>query len=151
MLGLFVIHSVQGQEKPPRPLQVTTYQDLSFGSVILGFSGGTVSIDANGVRSRSGDLILPPLGSQGTAAIFEIKAPPGSLITLVIGGTTLVNGGHAMNLTLGPTDPISPFITTRAQGGSTLVHVGGTLSVGNSSQNPPGSYSGMFTVTFIQQ
>ena len=151
VLGLLLNGTVKAQEKPPRPIKVTTYQNLSFGSIILGFSGGTVTMSPTGIRSVTGDLILPSLGSQGSEAIFEIKSPPGSLVTLVLGNTTLTNGAHSMNLSIGPTDPISPFITSRQQGQATLLHVGGTLSIGNESQNPAGNYTGIFTVTFIQQ
>jgi len=142
---------VYAQEKPPRPITVTTYQNLNFGSIIQGNSGGTVIIYPDGTRSSTGNLILPPLGSQGSEAIFEIKAPPGTLITILLSNTSLSNGAHSMNVLLGPTDPVSPFITTRQQGNSTFVHVGGTLTIGNPLENPAGNYSGSFTVTFIQQ
>ena len=153
ILSTFFILPLMAQpEKPPRPIKVTTYQNLSFGSVILGFSGGTVTMGPTGIRSVSGDLILPSLGSQGSEAIFEVKAPPGTLITMVLGNTTLTNGAHSMDLTLGPTDPVSPSFIMKNQPGQTiLVHVGGTLSVGNSSKNPAGNYSGTFMVTFAQQ
>ena len=151
LLGLFFIQPVQGQpEKPPRPIKVKTYQNLSFGSVILSFSGGTVTMDAHGIRTTSG-LILPPTGSQGSEATFEVKALPGTLITLVLSNTTISNGSHSMNLTVGPTDPVSPFVVQPQSGGSTIVHVGGTLTVGTPSANPAGSYNGSFMVTFIQQ
>lgn len=149
--GLIFLQPVRAQEKPPRPIKVTTYQNLNFGSIIQGNSGGTVIMYPDGTRSCTGNLILPPLGSQGNEAIFEIKAPPGTLITLLLSNTALSNGAHTMNVLLGPTDPVSPFITTRQQGNSTFIHVGGTLTVGNPLENPAGNYSGSFTVTFIQQ
>jgi hypothetical protein len=31
------------------------------------------------------------------------------------------------------------------------MNIGGTLTVGNSASNPPGSYSGTFDITFIQE
>jgi hypothetical protein len=151
ILGLMFIQPIHGQQKPPRPMSVKTYQNLSFGSIIQGNSGGTVIIYPDGTRSSTGNLILPPLGSQGNEAIFEIKAPPGTLITILLSNTALSNGAHSMNVLIGPTDPISPFITTHQQAGTSFIHVGGTLTVGNPLENPAGNYSGTFTVTFIQQ
>lgn len=148
----FVHHPVSAQpQKPPFPMKVTKFMDMSFGSVILGNSGGTVIMSPTGIRSKTGDVILPSLGSQGNAAVFEVKAAPGTLITISFGNTTLSNGGHSMNLQLGPSDPVSPFINTLQPNGITDVYVGGTLTVGNALQNPAGNYSGSFTVTFIQQ
>jgi hypothetical protein len=143
--------NLDAQEKPPHPIKVTTFQQMSFGSIILGNSGGTVIIYPDGTRSRTGDVILPTLGSQGYQAIFEVKAEPGTLITILFGSTTLSNGGHSMNLQLGPSNPVSPFINTLQPNGKTDVNLGGTLTVGNNLQNPAGNYNGSFTVTFIQQ
>jgi hypothetical protein len=47
-------------------------------------------------------------------------------------------------LTLGSCSPASPFTTTVASPGTTSVSIGGTLTVGAS--NPPGTYSGSFSV-----
>lgn len=148
---IFYVDSHAQPEKPPRPITVTTYQHMEFGSIIQGNSGGTVIIYPNGTRSKTGDLILPPTGSQGKQAIFNIKAPPGTLITILLGNTSLTNGGYSMTLVPGPTDPVSPSITTPSQGTNTSVNLGGTLTVGNALQNPAGNYSGLITVTFIQQ
>ncbi len=148
---IFLYLQVDAQEKPPRPMSVITYQNLNFGSIIQGNSGGTVIIYPDGTRSSTGNLILPPLGSQGNEAIFEIKAPPGTLITVLLSNTVLSNGAHSMSVLIGPTNPISPFITTHQQAGTSFIHVGATLTVGNPLENPAGNYSGSFTVTFIQE
>jgi len=132
-------------------MKVTKFQDMSFGSVILGNSGGTVIMSPTGIRSKTGDAILPSLGSQGSEAVFEVKAAPGTLITFLLGSTTLSNSTYSMNLQLGPSEPVPPFINTVQPNGITDVHIGGILTVGNAQQNPAGNYSGSFTVTFIQQ
>jgi hypothetical protein len=146
-----VYDTANAQQQPPRPLKVTTFQNMNFGTIILGNSGGTVILSPSGIRSKTGDVILPSLGSQGNEAIFEVKATPGTLITITFGSTTLSNGGHNMTLVLGPCTPLSPYVNTLQSTGTTDVHVGGTLTVGNPSANPAGNYSGSFTVTFIQQ
>jgi len=138
-------------EKPPRPLIVTTYQHLEFGTIIAGNNGGTVIISPNGTRSSTGDIILPSVGSSGKEAIYNIKAAPGTLITILLGSSSLSWSGYFLNLVLNSTFPGSPFVTSHQQGESTFVHVGGTLYVGNPLSNPAGPYSGQFTVTFIQE
>jgi hypothetical protein len=151
-LYLFIVyHPAGAQQQPPRPLKVTKFQDMSFGSIILGNVGGKVFIYPKGSRSSTGDIVLPPVGSQGNEAVFEVKAAPGTLITFLLGNTTLSNGAHSMNLQLGPSDPVSPFTNTIQPNGITNVHIGGTLTVGNALQNPAGNYSGIFTITFIQE
>jgi hypothetical protein len=153
ILGFIFIQSAQGQpEKPPRPISIAMYQNLSFGSVILGFTEGTVSMSANGIRSVSGGLILQP-GSPGNAAVFEVKAPPGTLIRLFLPPKTqLSNGKTPLVLNLDSTDPPGlTFITTRQQGQINLVHVGGTLLIPANSSDLPGSYIGSFTLTVIQE
>lgn len=151
MLCIYLPLNAQPQ-RPPRPMKIITYQDMSFGTIIQGNSGGSVIISPSGIRSiGSGDNILPSIGTPGAEAIFEIKADPGTLITIVFGSTTLTNGAHSMNLVLGPSLPSSPFINTLTSTGVTLVHLGGTLTVGTALANPAGIYSGSFTVTFIQQ
>jgi hypothetical protein len=148
---VYISLNVRAQQQPPRPMKAIKYQDLSFGSIIQGNAGGTVIISTSGIRSKTGDVILPSMGSPENEAIFEVKAAPGTLITVVFGSTTLTNGAHSMNLVLGPSFPASPFINTLQPTGVTMVHLGGTLTVGNSTANPAGNYSGSFTVTFIQQ
>ncbi|NVO21346.1 MAG: DUF4402 domain-containing protein [Bacteroidetes bacterium] len=143
----------KAQENPPRPMSVTTFQNLSFGAIIQGYSGGTVIIYPSGSRSVTGDILQANLGYSYYPAIFEVGANPGTLVTIINGPDAVLNGsnGGSMTLHLGDTDPPSPFINTLNPSGLTQVRVGGTLSVGNSLVNPAGSYSGTFSVTFIQQ
>jgi len=155
LCGLFLVllsFSAYAQEEPPRPLQVTTFQNLSFGAFIQGNTGGNVIIDPQGSRSITGDLI--PYSSMGYPyypAIFEILSIPGSLINIVFGpDVTLVgNNGGTLLLHVDKSLPSSPFINTKST--STQVRIGGTLSVGNSIANPAGNYIGTFSITFVQQ
>ena len=153
MLCIYLPLNAQPQ-RPPRPMKIIKYQDMNFGSVIQGNSGGTVIISTSGIRSTTGSVILPSLGSPGNEAIFEVKADPGTLITIVFGSTTLSPNGSpstTMNLVLGPSFPSSPFINTLQPSGVTLVHLGGTLTVPSAGSIPAGDYIGSITVTFVQQ
>lgn len=153
-LGLTVVSfSARAQEEPPRPLQVTTFQNLSFGAIIQGNIGGLITIDPQGSRTVSGDIIPVNMGFQYYPAIFEIEANPGCLIAIVNGPDINLTGNNGGTLTMhiGPSIPSSPFINTSSPPFRTQVRIGGTLYVGNNLDNPSGSYIGYFSVTFVQQ
>lgn len=145
---------VTGQEKPPKPILVTvsTAQHLQFGSFIQTGSNGTVTVDHTGTRTAAGSVILPNISSSAfpTPALFIVEAHPGTLITILNGPDVFLTGsnGGTMRLTIGESSTRSPFIT---RGRYTDVFIGGTLTVGSLTANPAGSYSGTFTVTFIQE
>jgi hypothetical protein len=156
LLGILLCFTLtQGfaQEDPPRPVQVTTFQNLSFGAIIQGNVGGKVIIDPQGNRTITGDLYAVNLGYQYYPAIFEIEALPGSIVTLVNGPDVLMNGsnGGTITLHLGASIPASPFINKTSPPFKTQVRIGGELTVGNSLMNPSGDYIGYFQVTFVQQ
>jgi hypothetical protein len=152
MVFMSCCFSASAQEDPPRPLQVTTFQNLSFGAVIQGTVGGKVIIDPQGSRSITGDLIPVNMGYTYYPAIFEIRAIPGCLITIVNGPDIIMNGpGGTLTLHIGTSIPTSPFVNTRNPSSPIQVRIGGTLTVGNSMANPSGNYIGNFSVTFAQQ
>jgi hypothetical protein len=84
------------------------------------------------------------------SAIYRITGPPGTVVSLLNGPDVLLpgSGGGSLSLHIGNSNPASPFVLTP---GPFLVNVGGTLTVGNSVANPPGSYSGTFNITFVQE
>jgi hypothetical protein len=150
--GIFNV--VKGQEKPPRPAIVTvTTQNLSFGAFTPGVGGGTVTISSAGSRSATGDVILLNLGYSFSTALYEVTANPGTVVSLVNGPDVILtgSGGGSMTLHIGASSPVSPFVITTIPPAFTLLNVGGTLTVGNILANPPGDYSGMFDITFIQE
>ncbi len=152
MVLIFFCFSASAQEEPPRPLQVTTFQNLSFGAVIQGTVGGKVIIDPQGSRSVTGDLIPVNMGYTYYPAIFEIRAIPGCLITIVNGPDIIMNGpGGTLTMHIGASIPNSPFVNTRNPSSPIQVRIGGTLTVGTSMANPSGNYIGNFMVTFAQQ
>jgi hypothetical protein len=150
---MIICFAGMAQEDPPRPMAVTTFQNLSFGAIIQGYSGGSVIIYPSGSRSVTGDIIQTNLGYPYYPAIFEVGANLGTLVTILNGPDVILNGsnGGTMTLHLGESDPPSPFINTLNPPGLTQVRIGGTLIVGNALANPAGAYSGTFSVTFIQE
>ena len=144
--------TASAQEDPPIPLQVSTFQNLSFGAVIQGNTGGTVIIDPQGSRTVTGDLIPVNLGYQYAPAIFEIEGNPGAIVSIVNGpDATLTGNGGTLTMHIGTSIPASPFINTKTAPSRTQIRIGGTLYVGNQSHNPSGNYIGNFSVTFVQQ
>lgn len=148
---LLLSFSANAQEEPPRPLKVTKYQDMSFGAIIQGVFGGTVTMDPQGSRSvTSGDVILANLGYSYSPAIFRVDAIPGSIISIDFGlPTTLTGTSGSLTLQINSSYPASPFINTKST--DTEVRIGGILTIGNSSHNPAGNYIGDFHITFVQQ
>jgi hypothetical protein len=145
----------QAQPPPPRPITVfvNPAQGLIFGAFFQGFSGGAVIILPDGSRSVTGDLVLANLGVPFSPAIYEIDANPGTVVSILNGPDVTLTGsnGGTIRLHIGTASTGSPFITTATPPGRTTVRIGGTLTVGPPLANPSGSYSGTFSVTFIQQ
>ncbi|WP_157986388.1 DUF4402 domain-containing protein [Chitinophaga alhagiae] len=132
---------------------VSTAQQLSFGAFSQGNSGGTVTVNASGTRSSTGDVILVNMGVSYFPAIFEVEAAQGTIINIVNGPDVPLNGsnGGSMQLHIGNADQTLPFVTTATPPARTSVKIGATLTVGARAANPPGNYSGTFSVTFIQE
>lgn len=145
--------SLSAQEWPPIPIEVTpTAQTLSFGAFSMGAVGGTVTVAPNSSRSSTGDVILLTIASYSSAR-FEILSNPGTLISILNGPDVVLPGsnGGSLLLTIGSSDPVSPFVTNVIPPLTTPLYIGGTLTVGNIVANPAGNYSGLFELTFIQE
>lgn len=152
---VFYVSSLKAQENPPHPIKVYVdpTQGMLFGAFYQSGIGGTVILGANGSRSSTGNIVLASLGYSFSPALFQVDANRGALIQILNGPDVLLsgsNGGH-MSLHIGSSDVGSPYISTTSSPAKTQVHIGGTLTIGNTASNPPGSYSGTFTVIFIQQ
>ncbi len=152
---LFFQLPTHAQEKPPRPIAVyvSPIQGLSFGKIIMGASGGTVTVSPTGNRSSTGSVILVDNGVSWTPALFEIEANRGTLINIVNGPDAVLTGSNGGSLTLeiGGSDPVSPFVITASYPTRTYLRIGGTLIIGAPASNPRGSYSGTFIINFFQE
>ena len=134
-------------------IAIYTIQGFDFGSFYQGNSGGTVDISNTGIRSATGDIILINSGPLVSQAAFEIEAPEGSVISIINGPDISIAGsnGGTISLKLGGADTGSPFITTEAPPTRTRIQIGGTLTIGNKLESPPGNYQGTFTITLNQE
>lgn len=134
----------------PGGLYVYTIQNLAFGAFYHGNTGGSVIIESDGSRSTTGDLVALNLGISYFNAIFEIEAPPGTIVSILNGPDATLTGsnGGSMSLSIGTSSPAAPFSTVLAPPSRTQVNIGGTLTVGNNAASPPGNYTGTFYITF---
>ena len=155
---IFTLFSVssKAQENPPIPVQVqvNTAQFLNFGAFTTGSSVGTVIVASDGSRTSTGDVVLLNMGQPVSRALFDVTANPGTIITISSPqGIELTGPGGSIFLDINSNSYSTgqTFITTASPPFTTPVYVGGTLSIGNLSANPPGQYDGTFTLTFIQQ
>lgn len=148
-----LLKTVTAQELPPRPMQVTTFQNMSFGAFINGNTGGTVIISPEGSRSATGDIFLVNMGMPYYPAIFEVEALPGNIIHVYLPTYTTLTGpgGKITQLEINSSLPVSPFINNTNPPFKTQIRIGGILTVGNPLSAPSGEYYGTFTVTFMQE
>jgi hypothetical protein len=132
-------------EKPPRPMSVSSLQSLSFGTFTSGI-GGTVTIDAWGVRTVSGVIALGSI--TYCPAVFLIDGEPGTLVRWIGSDATLTNGTGGI-MTLHIDNSQNAYVAALSSSGDIRISIGGTLSVG--ALTPPGNYTGTFSITFIQE
>lgn len=145
---------IKAQEPPPRPIRINpTAQYLSFGAFYHGAAGGTVIIDPSGSRTGTGDVVLLGLGFPFSAALFEVHAHPGTVISILNGPDAVLTGipSGTMTLHIGSSNPTSPFVSNVNFNIAIPLYIGGTLTVGNSAANPPGSYTGTFDITLVRE
>src|ERR1035438_9917885 len=143
---------IKAQEKPPRPIAVYIYQNLNFGALATGISGGSVIMDAYGTRSPSGTITLFYSGWPYFPAIFEIEGNPGTVVhCLPQSGSITLTGSPSGSLTimLGQPIPMDPIILNTTPPSRTQVKFGGKLTVSGPATNPPGIYTGTFYVIFV--
>jgi hypothetical protein len=143
---------VRAQEMPPRPVSVSLSQDLSFGALSPG-TGGYVWVSPYGIRTASPGITLFTTGWPYHPAIFVIQGNAGTVVHCLLGPDAVLTGsnGGSLSVQLGPYTPGDPIILTSSIPGQTQVYLGGRLSVSDIMANPPGTYSGIFTVMFVQE
>jgi len=135
-----------------RPNTLIKTDDLDFGTLISGATGGTVTINpVTNARTTSGGVT--PVGSAAQRAIFQ---GTGGILLITVSGSTSVSltraGGGAAPMTASLVRAASTSGGGIALLGSTLLpsgvqsyYIGGTLTV--PANQPEGDYSGTFTLT----
>jgi hypothetical protein len=130
-------------------VSVQKNNDLNFGGIYTGATGGTVVIAAqDGNVTRTGTASMN--SGTGNAAKFTISGMANAPVTVVLPGTILNLTGAgvpmpytlATNITPGTGGALAAFLDWQ---GNYTFWVGGTLTVG--ATQAPGTYSGSFTMT----
>jgi hypothetical protein len=134
-------------------ITIYTVQQLSFGAFSHNNSGGSITISSTGSRWVSGGIVALNLGQPYYQAIVEIEAPMGTSLSILNGPDAMLSGsnGGSMAIHIGDTNPSSPLRITASPPNRTQIHIGATLTVGNSAANPPGNYTGSFYIIFNQE
>ncbi|AQA00888.1 hypothetical protein BWQ93_13910 [Sphingopyxis sp. QXT-31] len=135
-----------------RPNTLVKTDDLDFGTLVSGTTGGTVSINAvTGARTTGGGTT--PVGAgfqraqfQGTGGILLITVSGSNSVTLTRAG----GGAAPMTATLVRAAStsgggIALLGSTLLPSGVQTYYIGGTLTV--PANQPDGDYSGTFTLT----
>jgi hypothetical protein len=148
-------YTAAAQEPPPRPVIVTfnNSQPLAFGAFSPGASGGTVTITPDGNRSVSVGIVPLTMGFAYTPAMFYVRANQGTVLSLLVSPpvTLTGSGGGTLSLQVAGSLPASPFVTTLPWPQQTTVLVGGILTIGAPGANPPGNYTGSFSITLMRE
>ncbi|WP_026838678.1 DUF4402 domain-containing protein [Gillisia sp. JM1] len=142
------------QENPPIPIEVKvrTARFLNFGKFTLGTTGGTVVVTPNSQRTQTGEIYLLNLGPTVSSAMYEVKANPGTIITISHDDFFMLsNGGDKIRLDNLTYSVPKTFITTASASSINEIEIGGTLHIGNILGNRAGAYNGTIVITFIQQ
>ena len=139
-----------------QPLSLVKTDDLDFGTMISGTTGGTVTVNAStNARTTTGGVTTVGGGAQ--RATFLGAARIGLIVTITGSNSATLSraGGGATPMTASLTRtfgsglnvvtlPLVGTVTVVATGVQTY-YVGGTLTV--PANQPDGDYSGTFTLT----
>ena len=85
--------------------------------------------------------------------MFYVRANPGTVLSVLVPPPAILtgSGGGTLSLQITGSLPSSPFVTTLPWPQQTTLLVGGTLTIGNIATNPPGTYTGTYTITLIRE
>jgi len=139
--------------KAQAPLRVNVVQDLSFGSFVVGASGGTITITPEGTHTTTG-TIVPLAISTVAPAIFEVLKPGSSQkqVNIVFPASAyLTRSGGSERIVVNNFKSDKPSDSFLVSNVTQRVNVGATLTVQGLSTNPPGNYAGTFSVTFAYE
>jgi hypothetical protein len=135
-----------GREACAQQVNLTNTRGLDFGRFVAS-TGGTVIVSPTSGRSRTGAVILLNSPTANPATFTVSKSSNGStnksiVITLPANGSTrLTSGSNSMAVDSFVSSPATLTVLTTT---GTTLSVGATLTV--AANQPPGSYSGSFSV-----
>ena len=125
-------------------ITVTKTADLAFGPIVVGATGGNVTVANNGTTAISCAAALACSGTSNAAA-FTVVGTVGEAVTVTVDpSVSLTSGSNSMSASLNPS-----YSGTHTLVASDTLRVGGTLAVAGNQAS--GVYSGTFNVTVNYQ
>jgi Mat/Ecp fimbriae major subunit len=120
-------------------ITVTKVSDLAFGTIVVGATGGAVTVSNSGAAISCGATLA--CSGTNNAASFNVVGTVGEVVTVTVDPTvTLNSGANSMLATLNPSYSGAHTLTA-----ADVLRVGGTLAVAPNQAS--GVYSGTFNVT----
>lgn len=131
-------------------LTATETAQLNFGRFSPETQGGKVVLTPDGVRTSQGSIVLGG-GSHNSASFYLTGEYDATFsITLPSGPAVLTNTLNAKTMQVSDWQsyPAPGIGVGKLTGGSTTVHIGAVLNVGDMNANPVGIYAGTYAITF---
>lgn len=125
------------------PVSVTTIDSLSFGAIVAGSGGGTVTVSTAGVRSCAAGVTCLPQ-SAAKAAEYSISGDPVTSYVITLAAAATLSDGAGQMMTVDAFQSSSGGSGTLDSSGTGTFSVGATLHVGPGQ--PMGAYAGSFDV-----
>jgi hypothetical protein len=137
----------------PNTFNAVAIEPIQFGDFYDLGGGGTITVDWQGTRSTTGDILARP-GSIVRPALFKIVVCQGGNVTISFEPTTTLttSNGDVLVLDIGPTEKGlngALFALTNNCNFKTTIRVGGTLHIPENSTT--GIFTGSFEIYFKQQ
>lgn len=135
------------------PIAITNPVDLVFGKFAPSATVGTVIISTSGARTATGGVVLSSVGSDPSAARFDVTGDPEATYDIVWSGETALSNGitaedmaltRISDLTAGNATSGGDVTAGTLGSGAQSIYLGGELAV--AASQPSGSYSGSITV-----
>jgi len=124
-------------------LSVSTTAGLAFGGMTSGPLGGTVVVNANGVRFATGGVNLNT-ASVTSPALITIIGKPNATFAVALPATVQLSDGGGNTMTVGNFMSVPSGTGQLDSSGQQVVSIGGTLTVG--ANQVFGSYRGVMAV-----
>ena len=132
-------------------IRVEKQGDLEFGSLVPAARPETVTLDAGGMRAKTGDIALVAAAMSPAAAHIAVTGAPNALfsITLPASVTLSLVGDEAAEMAVTDFTSSAGAVGTLGSDGTQSLAIGATLHVG--ADQPIGRYVGTFEVTIAYQ
>jgi spore coat protein U-like protein len=122
------------------PIAISPVTPLSFGSVSVGTTGGTIVLPATGSATYTGDVKNATGTTAPAQGAFKVTGVTGQNFTVSVVGTALTSGANTI-----PLSGISNSTPTAITATGSTFTVGGTLTI--AASQAAGTYAGTITAT----